>query len=383
MVTQSTRRFDLDWMRIIAILVVFVFHSMRFFNLEDWHVKNLTTSPALEGVIQFMGLWMMPFIFAVSGASLYFALGKDNHWKTAGTFIKDKVMRLLVPLIANIFTLCILQVYLDRLTHKQFSGSILDFLPHYFEGIYGIDGNFALVGMHLWYLAVLFFFCLVLLPLFMLLKSRIGSRILSWVTSAAAFPGGIYILALLVVTLWKLIDPDSVLGFDKFNWNVGVYMSFLVFGFMVISSEKLQRSIQTLRWPSLAIAIAMSVWWYTTAGEHDDLVCWGWILTFLGFGMRYLNINKPALKYASEAVLPFYILHQTVLLGVGYFVVQWSIPDLLKWAVIAVGSLAIIGGIYEGLVKRSNLLRFLFGMKLMKSAPQAQSQLAQPVPGNS
>ena len=160
-------------------------------------------------------------------------------------------------------------------------------------------------------------------------------------------------------------------------------MSFLVFGFMVISSEKLQRSIQTLRWPSLAIALAMSAWWYTTAGEHDDLACWGWILTFLGFGMRYLNINKPALKYANEAVLPFYILHQTVLLGVGYFVVQWSIPDLLKWAVIAVVSLAIIGGVYEGLVKRSNLLRFLFGMKLMKRAPQAQSQLAQPVPGNS
>lgn len=378
----SSRRFDLDWMRVIAILLVFVFHSMRFFNLDDWHVKNLVTYSFVDQVIRFMDLWIMPIIFAISGASLYFALGKGNSWKTAGSFIKDKILRLFVPLIVNVFSLCILQVYLERITHNQFNGSILDFLPHYFEGIYGFGGNFALVGMHLWYLAVLFTFSLVLLPLFMLLKTRIGSRILSWVTSAAALPGGIYILALIIITLWKPIDPDSILGFDKFNWTVGVYLSFLVYGFMVISSEKLQRSLQAWRWPSLAIAIAMTVW-YMITNEHDDLACWGWILTFLGFGMKYLNINKPVLKYASEAVLPFYILHQTVLLGVGYFVVQWAIPDPLKWVVIAVGSLAIIAGIYEGLVRRSNLLRFLFGMKLTQKAPQAETQLAQPAPGNS
>ena len=378
----SSRRFDLDWMRVIAILLVFVFHSMRFFNLDDWHVKNLVTYSFVDQVIRFMDLWLMPIVFAISGASLYFALGKGNSWKTAGSFIKDKVLRLFVPLIVNVFSLCMLQIYLERITHNQFNGSILDFLPHYFEGIYGFGGNFALVGMHLWYLAVLFTFSVVLLPLFMLLKTRIGSRILGWVTSAAALPGGIYILALIIITIWKWIDPDSILGFDKFNWTVGVYLSFLVYGFMVISSEKLQRSLQAWRWPSLAIAIAMTVW-YMTTNEHDDLACWGWILTFLGFGMKYLNINKPVLKYANEAVLPFYILHQTVLLGVGYFVVQWSIPDPLKWVIIAAGSLAIIGGIYEGLVRRSNLLRFLFGMKLTQKAPQAQPQLAQPAPGNS
>ena len=61
-----------------------------------------------------------------------------------------------MPLVVNIFSLCILQVYLERITHHEFTGSIFDFLPHYFEGIYGFGGNFAVVGMHLWYLAVLF-----------------------------------------------------------------------------------------------------------------------------------------------------------------------------------------------------------------------------------
>jgi glucan biosynthesis protein C len=376
--TRPARRLDLDWMRVLAILSVFVYHSTRFFNISDWHVKNLTTYPFLENVTRFMDTWMMPFIFVISGASLFYALSKGNGWKTAGAFIKDKVLRLFVPLVINIFSLVILQVYFERVSHGQFHGSLLDFLPHYFEGIYGFGGNFALVGNHLWYLAVLFFFSLLLLPVFMLLKSRIGSRVLGWVTSAVAIPGGIYILALAMITLWKQIDPNGVLGFDKFNWNLGVYMTFLVFGFVLISSEKLQRSLQTLRWPSLAIAIAMTIWFFITS-EHDDMVSWSWVLTFLGFGMKCLNINKPVVKYANEAVLPFYILHQTVLLGVGFFVVQWSIPDPLKWAIIAVGSFAIIMGVYEGLVRRSNILRFLFGMKLLKKAPQAQTLPAQPV----
>ncbi len=378
--TTSTRRFDLDWMRILGILSVFVFHSMRFFNYDTWHVKNSNLYALPSEIIRYMDQWMMPFIFVISGAAIYYALGNGKLLNTAGKFIKDKVLRLLVPLVFNAFTLLFFQVYLDRITNHQFTGSLIDFVPHYFNGIYGIGmGNFALFGMHLWYLLVLFGFSIVLLPLFMLLKSRIGSRVLGWVTKAVALPGGIYVLALLVVTAWKWIDPNGILGFDAFNWNLGVYMSFLLIGFIIMSSEKLQRSIVQLRWISLVLAIGMSVWFMLT-NEHDDLAAWSVILAFLGFGMRYLNVNKPALKYASEAVLPFYILHQTVLLGVGYFVVQLAIPDLLKWAIIAIISLAVILGSYEYLVRRINVLRFLFGMKLLKKAPQAAALPAEPLP---
>ncbi len=371
--TPSVRRYDLDWMRILAILIVFFFHSMRFFNFDDWQVKNSHMYALPGSIIHYMDQWMMPFIFLISGAALYYALGNGKVLNTAGKFIKDKVLRLVVPLVFNALTLLFIQVYLDRTVHGQFTGSMIEFIPHYFDGIYGIGtGNFPLFGMHLWYLLFLFAFSIALLPVFMLLKSRIGSRVLGWVTKAAALPGGIYVLALLVVTAYKLIDPDGILGFDGFGalpWNLGVYSSFLVFGFVIMSSEKLQRSIVQLRWISLALAIGISVWFFKT-DEHTDLVAWSVVLAFLGFGMKYLNVEKPALKYASEAVLPFYILHQTVLLGVGYFVVQLAIPDLLKWAIIAIISLAVILGTYEYLVRRINVLRFLFGMKLLKKAPR-------------
>ena len=86
-----------------------------------------------------------------------------------------------------------------------------------------------------------------------------------------------------------------------------------------------------------------------------------------------MNFATARLKYANEAVLPFYILHQTVLLCVGYFVVQWAIPDLLKWAIILLVSFPIIMLLYEFLVRRFNLMRFLFGMKPLPKAPAAES----------
>jgi len=368
------RRYDIDWLRVLAILAVFVFHSTRFFDLGDWHVKNPATYSAVQVWIEFASSWLMPFVFVISGASLFYAVGKSG----AGQFIKDKVLRLLVPLVVGVFTHVALQVYLDRITHLQFSGSFFDFLPHYFEGIYGFGGNFAFHGMHLWYLLVLFVFSIVLLPLFLLLKSKMGSRVLAKLMDLVALPGLVYVLALIILLSWKLIDHNSLLGFDKFDWNLGVYMSFFLFGFAIMASERLQQSIQRLRWISLLGAITMTV--ILIRGElHDDLIAWFSILTFLGFGMKHLNVNTPFLKYANEAVLPFYILHQTVLLCVGYFVVRWAILDSLKWLVITSISFVTVMGLYEW-VRRNNILRFLFGMKLFKQAAPVTALSAQPLP---
>ena len=151
--TKNTqRRHDLDWLRVLSILTVFIYHSTRFFNLENWHVKNSVTYFWVEVWNAFATNWMMPLIFVISGASIFYALGKGGF----GKFLKDKVLRLLVPLLVGAFTHASLQVYLDRLTHGQFSGSYFEFLPLYFHGVYDdgdpTAGNFAFHGMHLWYL---------------------------------------------------------------------------------------------------------------------------------------------------------------------------------------------------------------------------------------
>ena len=96
--------------------------------------------------------------------------------------------------------------------------------------------------------------------------------------------------------------------------------------------------------------------------------------------MQHLNFNTPFLKYANEAVLPFYILHQSVIVVLSYFGVRWLIPDWLKFIVILLASFAVIMLLYEYLVRRFNLLRFLFGMKLL---PSPRAETVEPVPAGS
>ena len=377
-----TRRYDLDWLRVFAILCVFLFHSTRAFNMDPWSIKNPISYPAAQVFTNVLDIWMMPLIFVISGASIYFALGKGRLGAVVGKFLKDKVLRLLVPLVVGVFTYTTYIVYLDRLTNGKFSGTFLQFLPHYFDGVFLSstgDGNFAFHGLHLWYLEVLFIFCIIFLPLFLFLKSRIGARMLGGLTKVMAVPGVFYLALVLPVTLCEnLLAPDSFLRIHFFSWGFAPYMCFFVSGFVIISSEALQRSIQRLRWLSLALTIATTVLWFVT-DAHSDLMVWSWILAILGFGMKHLNFNSPALQYANEAVLPFYIEHQTIIIIIGFSVVTWPIPDLLKWAIIAVSSFAVIMGLYEYILRRNNVLRFLFGMKPLPRAAQPAALPVQPV----
>src|SRR5689334_23111100 len=135
---KGSRRYDLDWLRVLVILTVFVFHCGRFFDTDGWHVKNPIRHQSVQIWTVFLACWMMPLIFTISGASTFYALSSRN----SGRFIKDRALRLLVPLVVGIFTHVVFQVYLERVSFGGFRGSFLEFYPHYFEGFYAFGGNF-------------------------------------------------------------------------------------------------------------------------------------------------------------------------------------------------------------------------------------------------
>jgi glucan biosynthesis protein C len=386
----STRLYYLDWLRVLAILAVFVYHTTRLFNVEDWAVKNATWYPWVEAWNRFATAWLLPVIFVISGASLFFAVGKgEGGIKGAGRFIKDKALRLLVPVVVCDLTHASLQAYLWRLTHGEFSGSYFQYLPQYFAS------DFEWEGAHLWYLWVLFLFSVLLYPLLRWLKGR-GQGLLSRLGDLFALPGAVYALALPAILLSVLIDYQST-DLKNAGWIYPVYLWLTLAGFLVVSDERLQASIQRLRWLSLPLGLivvglsvflvglgelpAFGTWRYALSWGTRALGSWCCILAALGFGRTHLNFSTPFLNYANEAVLPFYILHQTVIMGAGYFVVQWAIPDLLKWLIVVPVSFALIMVVYEFLVRRYNVMRFLFGMKPLPREHAVQPQEAAPVTG--
>ena len=390
--TNGSRKYELDWLRVTAIFAVFVYHCSLIFAPDPFQIKNSTLYPYLDDLGAFVGLWGMPLILIISGASAFHALGKFSP----GKYIKGIVTRLLVPLVIGIFTHIAFQIYLENLHKGTFSGSFIDFYPHYFDGMYGFGGNFAWMGMHLWYLEALFIFSMLCLPLYLWLrKCTGGQRLLHHLGDFLGKPVAIYLLALPTTVIFNLFDPDglgtTVLG----GWSIFNYLIYFISGFVIISSERMLASIKRMRWVSLAAGIISwpaidIVWdalgdptfgtWQFGIGTALWCLCsWCWLLTVFGFGFKHLDRNKPFLRYANEAVLPFYILHQSVILPLAFFVVQWAIPDLLKFLFILIISFGVVMVLYEYLVRRFNLLRFLFGMKLQAKPLDAYTKEIQAI----
>ena len=382
LVAKPARLYYLDWLRVLAMLTIFFFHNSRFFDPYPWHVNNAETSLTADIFVQFCNLWLMPIFFILAGASIYYAL----RFRTAGGFAKERTLRILIPLvILGFFIIAPPQVYLERLSHGDFSGNFFQFLPHYFNGIYGPtpEGNFAFVPMHMWFLWLLFIFSLILLPLFLPGKRTgrsPGSRLATLFENPWTLVVPVLLLAVSEVLLGFLGNLISWGG----GWNHLSYLVFFISGYLMFSNARIQENINRYAVIALIAALVLQALHYLlqfgviqidfpqgNAGAmvyniFETLRSWFFIIAILGFGSRYLNFNNRFQGYTNEAVLPFYILHQTIILIIGFFVVQWSMGIAPKYFIISTTSFVAIMAIYELLVRRFNLLRFLFGMRLKK-----------------
>jgi glucan biosynthesis protein C len=370
-VSPVTRRYDLDWLRVITILAVFCFHTAHFFDKGDWHLKNPVRYQGFSDITDLLLVWIMPMMFVISGAAIYYGFKKGK----VGMFLKDKVLRLLVPLVVGMFTHSVLQVYFDALTHGRFEGTFWAFIPHYFEGIFPFGGNFAFTSVHLWYLEALFIFCLLFLPVFIWWKGS-GQNFCQTVGNFLAKPGVLFLLALPTMILVTILDPSNVGLKDTGGWSVIVYIFFFLPGYIFVPNQAVQTRLMKQRWVSLVLALFFSFAWliqedhpfgstgYMIESILISLASWSCIFALLGFVRRYLTFTNPFLSYANEAVLPFYILHQPIILSVGFFAAGWAIPAVGKYFIMLFCSFIVIMLFYEFLVRRFNVMRFLFGMKI-------------------
>jgi glucans biosynthesis protein C len=376
----SNRRYYLDWIRVLAMMGIFFFHNARFFDIfSDWHVRNATTNLAASGLVAFLSQWIMPLFFLVAGAGTYYALKTRN----TGQYIQERTLRLLVPLIFGMLVIVVPQAYYEAVSHgEQLAGyNIFQIYGLYLQTL--TDMNW----FHLWFLVDLFLFSIITIPLF-LTWGKSGKSIISRLAAFFEKPWALWVLLVLSITIVNIsIYPDGYWGSRNGGWNIVTYLLFFVFGYLIFSNPRTMETIKKVRWFALGTGIiASSVLFTLYLNEMADLTnyfgsssfvigsliqalnAWGWLLTILGFGSRYLNRNNRFLAYSNEAVLPFYILHQTVIIVIGFFVVQWASGAGIKYLTISTTSFIVIMIIYELMVRRFNTSRFLFGMKSRKRA---------------
>jgi hypothetical protein len=372
----SERRADLDWLRVGAIVMMLLFHCARFFNEEDWHVKNGQLSEGMGVFVGVVAQWLMPLFFMLSAMAIWHALG----FRTNRQYLAERCKRLLVPFVFGTLVLIPPQVYIERATHGRFSGSFFAFYPHYFEGWYGFGGNFAWMGLHLWYLEVLFVLSLLTLPLFRLLRQEGAQRVIARVGWLCEKPGGVFLLALPIGCMEWLVNlqPDGIGRRDFGGWSLLTYLVIFCLGYLVACDGRCRAAMERHRVVAVVGGIiAMSLGYMLVRSGHSSRAgcmaflrafnSWFWLVAMFGFGSRHLSFSNGALKYANEAVMPFYVLHQTVIVVLACFLIGWEVGVVAKYAVLLLAAFAVMAAAYELAIRRLAALRFLFGMKSRKS----------------
>ncbi len=374
-----TQRFDfLDWLRVIAIFLLLFFHTGMLFVGWGWHITNAETIPALQLPMDLVHRLRMPLLFVIAGAGMWFALQR----RSGGAFTRERTLRLLVPVIIGMFLIVPPQVYIERLAHGDWHGGYLDF---FFQRVLQFQpypaGDFS--WHHLWFIVYLYAYALLLLPLMLWWRSlsKHGVR-------PVVRPGAWLLLLALPLGLNEaLLKPHFPethnLTSDWYIFNH--YLLLTVYGFVLASSAGIWDWLAQFRRKALAIAltitigglslIEMGVIHRDTAVDSlfANVFTWTWLMTFLGYGRQFLSFSNRLLVWARDASYPIYILHQTVIIVIAWFVIRQPWAPWTKYWVVLGATLVVCVLLYEFLLRRFALLRVAFGIKqhVPKGAPAA------------
>ena len=356
-------RYDfLDWLRVLAIFLLLFFHTGMLFVGWGWHITNAETIPALQLPMDLAHRLRMPLLFVIAGAGMWYALQR----RSIATFAGERTLRLLVPLVAGMFLIVPPQVFVERVAHGDWHGGYLRFMS---ERVFQFQpypaGDFS--WHHLWFIAYLFAYVLLLLPL-----------LAWWRRAQPALRPGAWLFALALPlgineALLKPLFPESHNLVS--DWYIFIhYLLLTVYGFMLASMRGAWDWIAARRYWALGggMLVLLGGLGLIEAGviardtPADSLLAnvftWTWLLVFLGFGRRHLGFSNPLLKWARDASYPVYILHQTVIIVIAYFVIRAPWSPWSKYWLILVSTVAACALSYE-VIRRAGPLRFLFGLK--------------------
>ncbi|MBG6131900.1 hypothetical protein IWQ47_003358 [Aquimarina sp. EL_43] len=369
---KQIRRYDLDWLRVIVFGLLIFYHVGMFFVPWGFHIKNNIIYDWLRWPMLFLNQWRLPILFVISGMGTYYALSSRNLWQ----FNLERIKRLAIPLLFGMLFIVPPQVYFERMANHQFSGSLVEYFTTIaYAGIYP-EGNFS--WHHLWFLPYLLIFSLVLSPVFIWIKKN-PTKLIIWVRKNVQKKYGLYLFIIPLYLTEAFLEPffpvTHALIDDWFNFINSFILFF--FGFVLIASGKeFWNSIDRIKSKALTIGVitfSTQIWiWLqledsTLVHFSEALVkvinLWSWILVLFGYGAKFLNRKSKKLAYCNRAVYPFYILHQTIMIAIGYYVMNLDWGFLPKFSVLIFGTFLGSWMIYHLIILRIPVLHPFFGLK--------------------
>ncbi len=376
---QRQRYHYIDWLRISAFLLLIFYHSARAFFPEDpWHINDPEGSWALRIGMDMIARWRLPLLFFISGIGSWFVLSS----RTLPEFLKNRLVKIMVPLLFSMAIIVPPQVWLERLFKGltdlgYFGWYVKDAFTH---GTYS-EGNIS--WHHLWYLAYLFAMTMILLPVIapycrgkLKALDRLWKKLLSGP-------------AIVLILLFPLIIENTMgrLFPDKTNALIGdwgwlsITGSWFLTGFLTAPHLPVfTQTASRLRWLTLPVWFALTSIIVLRTGSDDfhfvfgntnihysDMlripIAWFAILAIAGFASQLVNQNSAIKRYLNTAVYPLYIIHQTLALTLVFFIVPLDWGVWQKFGVVALGTFALSFAVYHYGIRNLGPLRVLFGLE--------------------
>jgi glucans biosynthesis protein C len=349
---MENRRYDIDWIRVIAIGLLLIYHVAIGFQPWGVMIGFITTKNSWESLwipMMMLNVWRIPLLFFVSGMGVYFAM-QNRNWKQ---LLADRGGRILIPYVTGIFLIVPVHVYLWRL-------------------YYNMEPAYSANPAHLWFLGNILMYVLIFLPLFFYLKRNEDGKIVRAIKCAFSTPLGLLLMTGSFIAEAMILKPYpyELYAMKPHGFFLGLLAFFFGFCF-VLSGEGFWKMILQWRWLLLSMAAVLfvirllvfqvNVPMYLLVPESN---CW--ILTVFAFGYKYLNRPSKALSYLSQAAYPVYILHMVFLFLGSLIVFRLDIAAPVQFVLVLLFTATGCFAFYEFVVRRINIIRPLFGLKMKR-----------------
>lgn len=355
---RTARLYYVDWLRVIALAILIAYHSsVAFFPDMKWLISSPQGSETLSLVMMYPRAWRLALLFFVSGMGTWFVFRSS----TGLDFLKERFLRLFVPLIFAMCVIVVPQVWYERMWEDGYQGSLLTFwLTRYFtEGKYP-DGNFT--WAHMWFVGYLIVMCFVCYPVFRLLTRPAMRPVTDWFERQAR-GNAIYLFFLLPLVLNLALSPffprQTNALYNDGAW-FAVWASWFGLGFLiakhhaaVIGAIVARRHLSLAL--SLAIAACLYVFSWTRAGgyfigDYNQMtplfkvllfaLAWSTILAAVGYATMHLNKGSRALSWLNRKIFPLYMVHQTVVVAALFYVLPLGLGVWTEYLLVAAATVA-------------------------------------------
>jgi peptidoglycan/LPS O-acetylase OafA/YrhL len=377
---QSNRLHQLDWLRVIAVGLLMLFHIGMVY-VPDWsfHFKHEASSERLKNLLLFISPWRMGLLWFISGVALRFMWNKHRDWQ----LILTRSIQLLLPLLIGILLVIPPQLYIEM---TQAGKMPLDFGPfllalyfdsqHYFDDYQsGVWPHFDV--NHIWFLRSLWQFSVMILLTAPLLTSKLGLKVTHFLSRHLKIQLGISILSVTLI--------ETLLEGEQIREIYGLY--FLLFGFMLGSHPLFWQQLKKSWTPMLLFALISLIllqgafefiWQSDSLQNNTSAVAIGLLIYTLAktlpvfavvaIASRFLSEKSAIISQLNPWVFPIYILHQTIIIVVAYSLVRYQLPMILEGIVVTILTFSL-SGVAIVLLKQFTLLQAMFGVRLASQQP--------------